>query len=441
MIRFIPHRLLPALFIALMLTLVVVGAPEVFAQDEAPHTIVLEINQRAWIEAVVDGERLQYGILPAGSRATYSGRAVYVRIGNAGGVSVTIDGVERGVLGLNRQIVDVRVPSTAPVVGRPVPATATPVPPSEGTETPESSEATEVAETAQLPEVVARGSITERMTLRARNALSSSLFYSQTVLSYYGRPNVPVMGILGEFDLDALTERLESQARAYDEANGDALGVLPAYHLVYGMATWAPGDNGSYLGYLDEETVNAYIERAQAEGFIVILDVQIGALSLTEAISPALAYLEHENVHLAIDPEFAMVHTGQRSPGDPIGFVTAEQVNELQAYIADYLTEHDLKGPRVLLLHQFQDSMIQNKADLDWNVPQVELTLSVDGWGGPWGKVSKYNLLTEGVEGFISFKLFYRWDKPLMSESAALGEESIGNDTFMGPTPNFIIYQ
>src|SRR5690606_8112702 len=166
-----------------------------------------------------------------------------------------------------------------------------------------------------------------------------------------------------------------------------------ALHLVYGMATKAAGEDGSHLAFIDETTVITYIEAAEAEGWSVILDVQIGALSPTVAITPALRYLDYPNVHLAIDPEFAMVYPGQSWPGNPIGYVPADQVNEVQAVIEAHLVERGLPGPRILLVHQFQSSMIvePEKLDATTYAAHVALTLSVDGWGGPWGKVSKYN--------------------------------------------------
>lgn len=290
------------------------------------------------------------------------------------------------------------------------------------------------------PPIQARGTITERMTLFAQQMSPDSPFYNQTWLTYYGRPNVPVMGILGEFDVDELALRLEEQVKAYDLANGPELTVKPAFHLVYGMATKAPGD-GSYLGFLDDETVMTYISKAKELDYAVILDVQIGALTPAQSISPALAYLAHENVHLAIDPEFAMVRPGQQWPGDPIGFVTAESVNETQAVIQQYMEENGIVGPRVLLVHQFQDNMIINKEQLDPTYPGVALTLSVDGWGGPWGKIGKYNILVNEDSPFVAFKLFYRWDEPLLSEAQSLGVEAYPNLGYMEITPNLIIYQ
>ena len=39
------------------------------------------------------------------------------------------------------------------------------------------------------------------------------------------------MGILGEYDVDELSEALKKQARAYEYANSRSLSVLPAFIL------------------------------------------------------------------------------------------------------------------------------------------------------------------------------------------------------------------
>src|SRR5690606_16503415 len=142
--------------------------------------------------------------------------------------------------------------------------------------------------------------------------------------------------------------------------------------------------------------------------------------------------------------EFAMVYPGQSWPGNPIGYVTADQVNEVQAVIEAHLVERGLPGPRILLVHQFQSSMIvePEKLDAATYADHVALTLSVDGWGGPWGKVSKYNSFITPDSPFAAFKLFYRWDEPLMTPDEALGNlPHAGTDFFIDVTPNLIIYQ
>ncbi len=287
-----------------------------------------------------------------------------------------------------------------------------------------------------------RGTIIERMTTAAQKAATNSPFYKTTWLTYYGRPDTPIMGILGEYDLDKLTALLKQAAQVYDQANGDQLGIVPAFHLVYGMATKAPGDDHSYLAFLSDEVVKTYVERAEQEHFAVILDVQIGALKPADAIKPALPWLKYKNVHLAIDPEFAMAHKGQAWPGDPIGFITAQQINQVQATMQTYITENKLEGPRILLVHQFQDDMIINKDQLDTtSYPQIALTISADGWGDPWGKIGKYNAFVSKETQFGAFKLFYRWDEPLMTERQTLGIDPYADNLYIEVTPNLIMYQ
>ena len=291
------------------------------------------------------------------------------------------------------------------------------------------------------PVIVPRGTITERMTSVAQAASAESPYFGQTWLTYYGRPGIPVMGILGEYEIADLTPLLRKQARAYDVANGRTLSVTPAFHLVYGMATVAPGDDDSHLAYLEDEIVMDYVDVAAEEGFAVILDVQIGALSPSEAISQALPYLAYENVHLAIDPEFAMVHEGQAWPGDPIGYVTAEQVNEVQSVMQRYMRRNRLEGTRVLLVHQFQDNMILDADQIDASYEQVAVTISVDGWGGPWAKITKYNAFVTPDSPYAAFKLFYQWDEPVLSPAEAMGTESYANELIIDVTPNMVIYQ
>ena len=280
------------------------------------------------------------------------------------------------------------------------------------------------------------------MTHIAQADGADSPFYRRTWLTYYGRPGIEQMGILGEYEVDELTPLLRSQAKLYDRANGKSLSVMPAFHLVYGMATVAPGDDDSHLAYLDDAVVMDYIEMAQEEEFAVILDVQIGALAPVVALSRTLPFLEYEHVHLAIDPEFAMSHKGQYVPGNPIGFVTAQQVNDVQESIQAYLTEHDLPGKRILLIHQFQETMIVDADQIDAGYEQVAPTFSVDGWGGPWAKISKYNAFVTPESTYSAFKLFYQWDEPLLAPTVALGERRYAEtDLIIDVTPNMIIYQ
>ena len=64
------------------------------AAGEGAHTLVLALGETSWVEVTgQDGERLEYGLLPAGTRRIYhSDQPLEVRLGNAQGAQVSLDG-------------------------------------------------------------------------------------------------------------------------------------------------------------------------------------------------------------------------------------------------------------------------------------------------------------------------------------------------------------
>jgi cytoskeleton protein RodZ len=69
-----------------------VAAPP--AGTASGHSLTLSLDQASWVEVTTaDGSRLEYGLLPAGSSKTWtSEQPLDVRIGNATGAQVTVDG-------------------------------------------------------------------------------------------------------------------------------------------------------------------------------------------------------------------------------------------------------------------------------------------------------------------------------------------------------------
>jgi cytoskeleton protein RodZ len=70
------------------------AAPPAAPTGEGAHSLVLNLQNASWVEVTgKDGSRLEYGLLPAGSSKTYrSDQPLEVRIGNAGGAQVMLDG-------------------------------------------------------------------------------------------------------------------------------------------------------------------------------------------------------------------------------------------------------------------------------------------------------------------------------------------------------------
>lgn len=70
-------------------------------------TLVIEIVERAWLQVTLDGQDQLSGILEAGETREWTARdTIYLICGNAGGVNVTVNGEDLGLLGERAQVVE-----------------------------------------------------------------------------------------------------------------------------------------------------------------------------------------------------------------------------------------------------------------------------------------------------------------------------------------------
>src|SRR6185436_2488338 len=90
---------------------------------------------------------------------------------------------------------------------------------------------------------------------------------------------------------------------------------------------------------------------------IVFLDIQVALSSLEEEIPQLEKYLKLPNVHLGIDPEFAM-QAGQK-PGSVIGSFDAADINYASEYLEKIVKEEKL-SPKVLIVPRFTQGMVKN---------------------------------------------------------------------------------
>ena len=249
------------------------------------------------------------------------------------------------------------------------------------------------------------------------------------IIAYYGHPNSEAMGILGLFsDKGELLAQLSDQARAYERADPDRP-VAMAFELIASVAQPEPGPDGTLLLYTDHDTIREYVEFTQANGLLLILDIQIGRTSVAEEMALIEEFLIEPNVHLAIDPEFAM--EPDELPGDTIGSVDADDINHAQEELARIVEEHNLP-PKVLIVHRFSDGMISDADDIN-EFESVQFVLDFDGFGDPVSKQEGYGLYAnqDSVE-FTGIKLFYDKDQPLMQPEDVLE---------LNPSPDFVMYQ
>ena len=71
-----------------------------------PHTLALTLSAPSWLRVTIDGSNKFEGVAKAGSIRTFQGNNAVVRIGNAGGVEVTVDGKSIGTLGKSGDVVE-----------------------------------------------------------------------------------------------------------------------------------------------------------------------------------------------------------------------------------------------------------------------------------------------------------------------------------------------
>ncbi|MEM9778133.1 MAG: hypothetical protein AAF902_26390, partial [Chloroflexota bacterium] len=235
-------------------------------------------------------------------------------------------------------------------------------------------------------------------------------------------------GILGAVPRYYTNGALRNLRAEYEPHVQDGKFIVPTYHIITTVADAWPGDDGNYNHWLDWGIIQAWLTAAKEEGFAVVLDIQPGHANIDEEFERLWGLMYDPHVHLAIDPEFVMLNGG--TPGQQLGTMTAEQINAVQAKLNGVGFEIGMN--KVLIIHQFEDSMIANKEQIQ-NFPFVELVIDADGFGGPGVKIADYNqyAVEPGFE-YGGFKLFYDWDSPVMTPADVMR---------LSPQPSVVIYQ
>lgn len=253
------------------------------------------------------------------------------------------------------------------------------------------------------------------------------------IVAYYGNFLSKGMGVLGQYPEDQVLSMLQAEVDKWNAAD-PSTPVLPAIQYIAVTAQGYSGADGKYRARMSDAQIQKAIDMAAKINAIVILDVQIGQSTLEDEIPPLEKYLELPQVHLAIDPEFAM--SAGQVPGDIyVGTMDAKDINWTINYLAGIVKQYNL-SPKILVIHRYREGMVTNSKEIK-PVPEVQVVMNMDGWGNPPGKTSIYHeyIEDEPVQ-FTGIKLFYHND-------------TIGNSTMMTtdeilkltPQPIYIQYQ
>jgi hypothetical protein len=254
-----------------------------------------------------------------------------------------------------------------------------------------------------------------------------SLLASHVLVTWYGNPHSPAMGVLGQAAGAARAAALHRQADEY--ARLTTKHILPAFHLVAVVAQNTAGADGRWRRRESYELMATLLAEARSHGFALVLDVQLGQSSVAEEVAYLLPMLAEPDVHLALDPEFDMSE-GQR-PGRELGHMHASEINDALDAL-EHLHSSRTLPPKVLIVHQFTVPMLPDKAQIRLR-DCVDLVLDMDGFGPPQLKRSSYRMVNQQFAlPFAGFKLFYRKDTNLLDPAEVMK---------LDPTPSVVIYQ
>ncbi len=286
-----------------------------------------------------------------------------------------------------------------------------------------------VAQSQPDPRIAPESSATAEPppTTTAPATPESLLAHNQMVI-FYGSPESSGLGILGVFAPNEAAQRVRQQAQTFDDLNG-ARGVVPAMDLIYSQVQSEPTENGMYLRYLPDSTVNRYINLAEANNLQLVLDLQIGRNTPLAEVKRIEPFLTNPRVHVALDPEYAVGSNG--IPLVTTGTITGDDINAVQTYLSSLVQRHHLP-PKLLFVHQYLDDTIVNGAATR-TVDNVDLILNMDAFGAINEKIDKYrHFAAEPYAHKRGFNVFLQQDERVLTEQELLR---------LTPAPDVIFYQ
>ena len=253
------------------------------------------------------------------------------------------------------------------------------------------------------------------------------------IVAYYGNFYSKHMGILGSLPEDELIKNLQTEVDKWTEADENTP-AIPAIHYIAITAQTSPGKGGTYRLRMPENQILKAVEMARKINGISFLDVQVGHSTVQDEVPSLEKYLLNEDVHLGLDPEWSM-KDGSR-PGRKIGTMDASDINFAVEYLTTLVKKHNLP-PKILVVHRFTKGMITNSDQIK-PTPEVQLVISMDGFGFPAKKVNSYKrAISDYPVQFTGFKLFYKNDILKKPYRMMTPEEVLA----LYPKPIYIQYQ
>ncbi len=226
------------------------------------------------------------------------------------------------------------------------------------------------------------------------------------IIAFYGNLYSRRMGILGELPKDRMLKKLQETVAEWKAADS-TVNTIPALHYIAVSAQSKPGKSKLYRMRMPFKQIDTILSWAKSIDALVFLDVQIGQGSVRDEVTQLLPYLKLPNVHLGIDPEFAMKDS--RVPGSKIGTLSATEINDAIDILIDVVKENHL-NPKILIVHRFTRPMVTDYKNIK-TCPEVQIVMNMDGFGSkPLKRATYKNAIFSELVQFTGFKLFYKND-------------------------------
>jgi hypothetical protein len=254
------------------------------------------------------------------------------------------------------------------------------------------------------------------------------------IVAYYGNLLSTSMGVLGQYPEDEMIAKLQAEVQKWTLADPETP-AIPALDYIVVSAQGRPGVDGKYRLRMPDTEVDKIMTMAQKINGLVFLDIQVGQSTIQKELPLLEKYTKLPQVHIAIDPEFAMPN-GELPGVDYVGTYDATDINYVIDYLAKIVDDNNLP-PKILVIHRYRKNMVTNYK-LIKTVPEVQIVMDMDGWGAPSGKTSIYKQYIENEPvQFTGMKLFYKNDILKPSTGMMTPEEVLK----LTPSPIYIQYQ
>jgi hypothetical protein len=288
----------------------------------------------------------------------------------------------------------------------------------------------------KLQNYLANGDTSGRWPVMKPYPVPGAVIPFNRVIAYYGNLFSNRMGALGKWPKQEMMKRLAEEVKKWNDADS-MMPAVPALHYIAVTAQSAPGKDGKYRLRMPHSQIDTILSWAKEINAQVFIDVQVGLSDVQTEIPLFEKYLSMPNVHLGIDPEFAMKAKDNKRPGTVIGSLDAADINFMGEYLVSLAKKHNLP-PKMLMVHRFTQGMVTNYKNIKL-FPELQIIMDMDGWGNTAKKKSTYYswIAAQPVQ-FTGFKLFYVNDTEYSQQAELMTREEI---LALRPRPVYIQYQ